>query len=283
MDAKESTTAELLNKIVTATRIVDLTVLLEPNTPSGVIGGLQMQMGPNIWYTWPGDIRHHEKYPGKKPTDWRACEFLLVHGDHTGTHMDSPAHYVPVGEKVPPADQWQAFLDGKYTVDDVPLDILMGPACVIDVRYLLEGVKPGEHSTLEMSPWITVEDIKRWEEKHGPIREGEIVLFYTSWSDLHYKPYDEGHKYDMSHPALSADGVACLGQRGVKHVGIDAVGIGSLWDDYSPHYALFERKMIVTEKLVNLGQLPPRGAYFIFLPLKIRWVTGGMGRAIALV
>jgi kynurenine formamidase len=37
------------------------------------------------------------------------------------------------------------------------------------------------------------------------------------------------------------------------------------------------------EILTNLGDLPVRGAFFVFLPLKISGSSGGPGRAIALV
>ena len=41
--------------------------------------------------------------------------------------------------------------------------------------------------------------------------------------------------------------------------------------------------MMYLELLANLKALPPRGAYFIFLPLKIKGGSAGPGRAIALV
>jgi kynurenine formamidase len=41
--------------------------------------------------------------------------------------------------------------------------------------------------------------------------------------------------------------------------------------------------MLVVEKLINLSKLPPRGAYYIFLPLKLENGTGSPGRAIAVI
>jgi kynurenine formamidase len=41
--------------------------------------------------------------------------------------------------------------------------------------------------------------------------------------------------------------------------------------------------MVATENLTNLGELPTRGAYLVFLPHKFEGATGGPGRAIALV
>jgi kynurenine formamidase len=41
--------------------------------------------------------------------------------------------------------------------------------------------------------------------------------------------------------------------------------------------------MMYVELLANLAKLPPRGAFFIFLPIKIAGGSAGPGRAIALV
>ncbi len=41
--------------------------------------------------------------------------------------------------------------------------------------------------------------------------------------------------------------------------------------------------MLFLELLANLRRLPPRGALFIFLPLKIEGGSAGPGRAIALL
>ena len=74
-----------------------------------------------------------------------------------------------------------------------------------------------------------------------------------------------------------------LHERGIRHLGIDARGIGLMQDDYTPHWAALGRGMVATENLTNLGELPTRGAYFVFLPHKFQGATGGLGRAIALV
>ena len=41
--------------------------------------------------------------------------------------------------------------------------------------------------------------------------------------------------------------------------------------------------MMYIELLANLRKLPPRGAYFIFLPIKVEGASAGPGRAIGLV
>jgi kynurenine formamidase len=49
------------------------------------------------------------------------------------------------------------------------------------------------------------------------------------------------------------------------------------------HYAALGRGMPFVESLTNLGVLLPRGAIFIFLPLKIVGGSGAPERAIALI
>jgi isatin hydrolase len=41
--------------------------------------------------------------------------------------------------------------------------------------------------------------------------------------------------------------------------------------------------MAIVEALFALGQLPPRGAWFLFLPIRLIDGTGGPGRALAVL
>jgi kynurenine formamidase len=49
------------------------------------------------------------------------------------------------------------------------------------------------------------------------------------------------------------------------------------------HQYALSRGVMFVEVLTGLQELPPRGAWFCFLPLKIAGSTGGPGRAIALL
>ena len=167
----------------------------------------------------------------------------------------------------------------------MPLDDLMGPAAVIDVRFLSEGGEPG------MSPFITVDHVKAWEEENGALRTGEVVLFRTGW-DRYYVEGEEGEKY-MSRPLVTGDSLGWpapapetaiyLHERGVKTIGIDAPSIGSAHDPVPVHQEGLSRGMRYVEILTGLGELPVRGAFFIFMPVKIAGSSGGPGRAVALL
>lgn len=67
----------------------------------------------------------------------------------------------------------------------------------------------------------------------------------------------------------------------MKTVGIDAPSVGSVDDGAAVHQEALSRGMCFIEMLTNLGTLPVRGAFFVFLPLKIEGSSGGPGRAIA--
>ena len=72
-------------------------------------------------------------------------------------------------------------------------------------------------------------------------------------------------------------------ERGVKTIGIDAPSIGSAHSPIPVHQEGLGRGMRYVEILTNLGELPVRGAYFVFLPVKISNSSGGPGRAMALL
>ena len=77
--------------------------------------------------------------------------------EHGGTHIDSPIH----------------FAEGKQTVDEIPLERLIGPAVVIDVT---------QKALSDPDYQIGVKDFTDWEAKNGPIPEGSIVLLNTGYA-----------------------------------------------------------------------------------------------------
>ncbi|HEX2728644.1 MAG TPA: hypothetical protein VHM16_02750, partial [Rubrobacteraceae bacterium] len=81
----------------------------------------------------------------------------------------------------------------------------------------------------------------------------------------------------------SSETAIFLHEKGVKTIGIDAPSIGSAHDGVPVHQEGLSRGMRYIEILTNLDQLPVRGAYFIFMPIKIGRSSGGPGRAMALL
>ena len=260
---------------LSSARVVDLSVTLSERLPG----------------TWPGHMNyaHHNwnwfaEVDGPTGKTRSAAPYqtnFIVIDEHCGTHFDAPTHFVPPEDSGLPV----AGPLGDETGDKVPPADLSGPAAVVDLRFLSEEGKPG------VSPFITVDHIRAWEEEHDPLKEGEVVLLRTDW-DRYYVEGDEGLKYMNGSlvtfdfpgwPAPEPETVLYLHELGIKTIGIDAPSIGSAHDPVPVHQEGLSRGLRYVEVLTNFGELPVRGAYFVFLPLKIAGSSGGPGRAIALL
>lgn len=158
-----------------------------------------------------------------------------------------------------------------------------GAARVFDARHVIEGAGPG------VSPYITVDHLRQWEREQGEIDQGDVVLFWTDW-DRFYKSGPEGSPYvedpliHRSHPGWPAPDVSAadlLLDRGVRCIGTDAPSMGSSHDGGPVHVAALKEGAVFVEGLTNLQALPSKGAFFLFMPIKVTQSTGGCGRAIA--
>jgi kynurenine formamidase len=187
--------------------------------------------------------------------------------EHGGTHIDAPIH----------------FAQGRWTVDEIPLDRLIGPAVVVDVSAA--GTASADYQ-------ITVADFTAWEGRNGSLEPNTIVLLRTDfskrWPDARaYLGTDE--KGDaavakLHFPGLHPDAARWLIEKQVKAVGIDTASIDYGQSTlFETHRALYERNIPAFENLTSLDQLPARGATVYALPAKIKGGSGGPLRAIAVV
>ena len=105
-----------------------------------------------------------------------------------------------------------------------------------------------------------------------------MALFYYGWEKKWSTRYGvENQPYLKGCPGLSASAAEHLAIRGVKLVGSDTPTIDSDANSSEPaHRVLFPRHILVLENARNLWQLPPKGAYFIGLPLPIKMVQGAL-------
>ena len=275
MTTPVTNSSEELVKFLSDKTIVDLTVLTSPRYPSGTAIGQ-----PFIAATYDHYAAGNTTCA---PDEAIYLDHVMILNSHTGTHADTPPHTLPDITKYP--DLPDAHERGDEFLEKVEVTRWFGPADVIDVHDLVGQADPG------MSPIITVDRVKDWEAEYGDINPGDVVLFYTSWCDLHYKPFPEGFDLDRNcrfykktpgWPAPDAETMEYLMGKGVRCVGFDTVSTGSIQDDGGPHNALFRVGGVTVEKLHRLGELPPRGAYFMFMPIRTEGTTGGPGRAIAI-
>src|SRR5215217_8029170 len=110
--------------------------------------------------TWPGHMTyaHHNwnwfaEVDGPTGMTRSSAPYqtnFFVIDEHCGTHFDAPTHFVPP----PGSGLYLAGPLGDQTGDMVPLEDLMGPAVVIDVRFLADTGEPG------VSPFITADHVR---------------------------------------------------------------------------------------------------------------------------
>lgn len=175
----------------------------------------------------------------------------LVLGTHTGTHCDAPAHFVP----------------GGGTVDRLPLEVLVGPALVVD----LTTARPKQE--------ITVEQLER---QMGDQRPERVLLRYD-WSDR-WGSMD----FYSENPYLSGEATRWLVDRGVRLLGMDTAtpdnpecGLHNPPDSPN-HKILLEAGVVLVEYICNLKQLQQQQVELVVLPLKIRDGDGSPVRCIAM-
>jgi kynurenine formamidase len=185
--------------------------------------------------------------------------------EHGGTHMDAPIHFAKNGK----------------TIDQIPLDQLIGPAIIIDVSK--ETLKNRNYQ-------ISIQDFTIWESSNGKIPDETIVLLHTGfgryWPDrLKYLGTDKTGKEaltELHFPGLHPDAAKWL----VENRKINAIGLDTQSIDYGQseffetHRILCTKNIPFFENVANLDKLPAIGTVVIALPMKIK---GGSGAPLRLV
>jgi kynurenine formamidase len=175
----------------------------------------------------------------------------LVLGTHIGTHCDAPRHMVPGGE----------------TIENVPMDLFVGPARVLDCT----AFRPGQPVAAAF-----------FEQQLGDRFPERLVLRFD-WSDRWGRL-----EFYANYPYLAPEAAQLLVRRGVRLLAMDTPapdhsehGRGSATD--SPiHKILLGNGVILVEYLCNLRELRKPDIDFIFMPLKIVEGDGAPGRCVAI-
>lgn len=190
--------------------------------------------------TWPGDppvdiSRMRDQGKGDDATVSR-----INMGAHTGTHMDSPLH----------------FIAGGADMESMPLEATLGVCRVIEVG--------DDHSISRKSL-----------EAHS-IRQDERLLLKTKNSKSRWweSPFDEHFIY------ISAEAAQYLASLGIMTIGIDYLSVGGFHHDgVATHRALLGAGIWVIEGL-DLTQVNPGYYTLHCLPLKINRGDGAPARAV---
>ena len=237
--------------------------------PSGRIVDLTYAFDANSVY-WPTaeQFKLETDFEGMTDKGYFYSAYRYSAAEHGGTHLDSPVH----------------FAKGHFTVDELPLERLMGPAIVIDVTA---------KCATNPDYLVSVADIESWEKRNGKIAPGTIVLLRTGFG----KFYPDRKKY-LGTEERGAEAVAKLhfpgldpaaarwivANRAIKAIGLDTASIDYGQSTlFESHRTLFEKNIPAFENVANLDQLPAKGFSVIALPMKIKGGSGGPLRIIALL
>ena len=237
--------------------------------PNGRVIDLTYAFGADSVY-WPTaeQFKLETDFEGVTDKGYFYSAYRYSAAEHGGTHLDSPVH----------------FAKGHYTVDQLPLEQLMGSAILIDVT-----------AQCAQNPdyLVSVADIENWEKQNGRIPEGTIVLLRTGFG----KFYPDRKKYlgteergaeavaKLHFPGLDPAAARWITQnRSIKAIGLDTASIDYGQSQlFESHRTLFEKNIPAFENVANLDQLPVKGFSVIALPMKIKGGSGGPLRIIAIL
>jgi kynurenine formamidase len=186
---------------------------------------------------------------------------LLMISEHTGTHVDAPAH----------------FHQNLASIDTFPADKLIAPAVLYDFSDL--NLKPGELIDRDM--------VQAYERTHGvAVGEGEIALVNFGWMARYWRTDDQSTWFVKNAPGIREDAIVLFRERAIRAIGCDTVacdmavidGVGQETTGHTTHW--LPNGILIMEMLANLDQLSLR-SLFVAIPLKIKDGSGSPIRPIA--
>lgn len=199
-----------------------------------------------------------------QPDGFLAEEYC--HVGQWGTHVDPPGHFFP----------------NLRRLDGIPPREMILPLVVIDV-----------HAKAAADPdyTLSLDDIRRWEKKHGPVPSGSFVAMRTDWSKRwpdQAKMLNQDAQGTMHYPGWSLDTLRYLyGRRHITASGHETTdtgaGIAISRKDYSLESYILQSNHYQIELLANLEQVPEAGALAIVTWPNIANGSGFPARVLAIV
>jgi len=218
------------------------------------------------WPTSPTTFEHEVLSAGMSEGGYWYESAAFCAPEHGGTHLDAPVH----------------FAKGKWTAADIPVERLVGPAVVIDVRAKAE--KDADYR-------LALADVEQYEKAHGRIPDAAIVVLRTGWEERYpdRKRYlgddTPGDASNLHFPSYGAEAARFLiEERGAYALGVDTASIDyGASSDFPVHRIAGEANVVGLENLTHLSDVPARGAWIAALPMKIANGSGGPVRVVAFV
>jgi len=219
-------------KIMKLNRIIDLSMPIEEG----------MRVFPGMPSPACTRVKTHESQ-GLQVTK---LEMLV----HQGTHVDAPLHM---------------FRDGE-TIDQVPLDKLIGEAVVFNLKHK----PPGDV--------ISADDFEKYAED---TRKNDIVILNTGYEFF----LDASHYCNLAPEAaqwLVKHEIKCLAMDLPSLDPVSKKNVRASNQTHPSHHIILNAKIPIVECLVNLDALTNNRVFFCCLCLKILSSDGAPARAVAL-
>ena len=183
-------------------------------------------------------------------------------GEHSGTHMDAPGHFVPGARRTP---------------DIKPRELLV-PLAVVDIS---------EKATQDPNAVVTTADLRQFERRHGRIKRRSLVAMNSGWDakaddEAAYKGGDAFPNYNF--PGWSEAAVRwLLEERDISAIGVDTMSLDPGNSTTFPvHLLLLGADRYGLENLANLGSVRPRGTTAVVGVIPWEEGSGGPARVMAM-
>jgi kynurenine formamidase len=182
-------------------------------------------------------------------------------GEHSGTHMDVPGHFI---------------VGGRLAPQITPQELIV-PIVVIDIS---------ERAARDADTVVTVEDLTRFERRHGRIPHGAVVCMDSGWAAKVGDPgaYKGGPAFpDYHFPGFDLEAAMWLAERrDVTGLGVDTLSLDPGNSTTFPvHVNFLATDRYGLENLNNLDKIPPRGALAYVGLIPWQDGSGGPSRVIA--
>ncbi len=190
-------------------------------------------------------------------TEHSRCNATLFFSVHVGTHVDPPYHFVPTG----------------ITIDEFPLDKLMAPGFIFNLRGKIQDGTAVQVKDLLANNTLPPEGLA-----------GRIAIVNTGWARRMYHSAD----YYKTGPYLATETARWFVDQGVYAVGLDnppdAGGSGvPQAGDCPVHRTFLQNGVAIIENLANLETIPIQYPTIIAFPIKLYKGCGAPARVVAMV
>jgi arylformamidase len=189
--------------------------------------------------TYPGDAKFKSRKLKSVEKDGYEIHRLSL-GNHTGTHVDAPAHFIQNGA----------------TITELPLDILNGRVRVVEI---LDKEKVGLEAVKELQ-----------------LQNDFRILFKTRNSSL----WKSRKRFQKNYVYLTLDAAKYLAENDIKLIGFDYLSLEKFGDSEHPvHRYLLGNQVIILEGL-NLLEVEEGEYEMCCLPMKLAGLDGAPARVI---